>query len=290
MPSLILFGAHGQLGQCLAETALPAGWRLEAVPRARADITDAAAVAAALAACPDGGAVVNAAAYTAVDKAESEPEAAFAINRDGAAHVAAAAAAAGLPLIHISTDYVYDGEKRSPYQEDDAVAPRSVYGASKLAGEQAVRAATPRHVILRTAWLFSPHGHNFLKTMLRLGQERDRLTVVDDQTGCPTAATDLAAAIAALAPRLAADRGFGTFHYAGDDPVTWCGFARAILAGAARRGRRVAEVAAIPGSAYPTPACRPAYSVLSCRRLLETHGIAPSDWRAALDRHLDRLL
>jgi dTDP-4-dehydrorhamnose reductase len=287
--TLVVFGANGQLGRCLAETPLPEGWRLIGFGHGAADILDPAAVAAALKGI-DQGVVVNAAAYTAVDKAESEPDAAFALNRDGAGIVAAAAATAGLPVIHVSTDYVFDGSKTSPWTEDDPVAPLSVYGASKLAGEIAVRGANPRHAILRTSWLFSVHGANFLKTMLRLGAERPLLKVVADQHGCPTAAEDLAAIIVAIASHLAEGQGFGTFHCTGDEPTTWCGFAAAIMDSARKRGRQMAEVQPIPTADYPTPAVRPAYSVLSCLRLAEVHGVAAPPWRRAIEHCLDVLL
>jgi dTDP-4-dehydrorhamnose reductase len=193
-------------------------------------------------------------------------------------------------VIHFSTDYVFDGTKTSPYVEDDPVHPLSVYGASKLAGEEAVRAATARHLILRTAWVFAPFGGNFVRTMLRLAAERDSLKVVADQTGCPTPAHCLAETVLAVAPRLLAGDGFGTFHHAGAPAVSWHGFAAAIFERLAREGRKVPELAAITTDQYPTPAKRPACSVLSGAKLQTVHGIRPPDWREGLETCLTRLL
>ncbi len=288
-PVLAVFGTTGQLGRALAETAPPPGWRRLDLGRAQADITDPAAVAAALAGI-DCGVVVNAAAYTAVDRAESEPEAAFAVNRDGAGIVAAEAARRGLPLIHVSTDYVLDGAKATDYTEDDPPAPLSVYGASKAAGECAVRSRTAHCVIVRTAWLFGAHGRNFVRTILDLARRRELLTVVDDQVGCPTVAGDLAAAIVALAPRLLDGDGFGLFNCAGAEAASWYGLAQSVLAEAEARGIRVARLQPIPTTAYPLPARRPARSVLCCDRLAAVHGLRLPSWRQALGGVVERLL
>jgi dTDP-4-dehydrorhamnose reductase len=248
------------------------------------DVTDAEAVRRAVEQyAPD--VVVNAAAYTAVDRAESEPEAAFAVNRDGAAHCAEACAVAGIPLIHFSTDYVFDGTKGAPYTEDDAPNPLGVYGASKLVGEEAVRDRLDTHVILRTSWVFSAHGHNFVKTMLRLCRERDVLRVVADQHGNPTAARDLALAALRIARRaVTADRAaWGTYHLAGTPATTWHGLAEAVVAEARPHGPvRAERVEAIPTSDYPTPARRPADTRLDGERIERSWGIAPPDWRDAL--------
>jgi len=292
-PTLVVFGGGGQLGRALAALPPPLGWRRLDIPRDRADITDAAAVAAALAGI-EAGLVVNAAAFTAVDRAEAEAEAAFRVNRDGAANVAAAAAARGLACLHVSTDYVFDGAKRAPYVETDATAPLSVYGASKLAGELAVAQAASRHVILRTSWLFGAEGRNFARTILGLARCRDELGIVDDQLGCPTAAGDLAAAILAMAPRLAeapaGDPAFGLFHCCGDRPVTWYGFAQAVLAEAAALGIKVARLRPITTADYPLPARRPPYSVLSTTRLAAVHGIDGLNWRRAVGEYVPRYL
>jgi dTDP-4-dehydrorhamnose reductase len=290
--AVLVFGATGQIGRELVAQAWPAGIQAVGADRRTADIADRAAVGHAFARMrPD--LVVNAAAYTAVDKAEQEPARAFAVNRDGAANLAEACAAQSVPLIQLSTDYVFDGAKPAPYIEDDPVAPLGVYGASKAAGEAAIRTRLARHVILRTAWVFGVHGHNFVKTMLRLGTERAELRIVADQRGCPTEAADIARAIIRIAAALlrpdAAPR-FGTFHYAGAPATTWHGFAEAIFRRAAAHGRPVPKLAAIATADYPTPARRPANSMLATDKLERSYEIAPCDWQAALDRVLADLL
>lgn len=279
---LLVFGGGGQVGTALRRLRRP-GLTVTALTRADADLLRPESVAAAVRRFT-GDAVVNAAAYTAVDRAESEAETAFAVNRDGAAAVAAACAAVGLPLIHLSTDYVFDGTKPGPYVEDDPVNPLSVYGAGKAAGEEAVRAATDRHAILRTSWVFGGDGHNFVRTMLRVGETRDHLRVVDDQTGGPTAAADIAAAVAILARRMTDDPAVGgTFHFAGTPATTWCGFARAVFDERRRlTGAPPPRVDAIATVDYPTPARRPANSVLDVGRIAAVCGIAAPDWRPAL--------
>jgi len=257
------------------------------------DIASAESVAAAIAAHrPD--IVVNAAAYTAVDRAESEPALAYAINADGPAFLGAATAAAGIPVLHLSTDYVFDGAKGAPYTEADATNPLGIYGASKLAGEQRLHAANPRATTLRTAWVCSAHGANFVKTMLRLAADRPVLRVVADQHGAPTFAADLARAIVALLPRLVAapagDPCFGVFHYAGVPHTTWHGFATAIMAGLAARGHAAPTVEAITTADYPTPTRRPADGRLDTTRAATILGLAAPDWRPALADCLDRLL
>src|SRR6195256_2432767 len=222
---LLVPGAGGQVGRELSRLAWPADYRVATFDRAEVDITRKDAVTAAFdRERPD--IVINAAAYTAVDRAESEPDAAWAGNCAGPGYLAAACRSAGIPLIHISTDYVFDGSKKGPYREDDPVKPLGVYGRSKEAGDRAVREALAEHVILRTAWVYSAHGHNFVKTMLRLGGERPVLRVVADQTGSPTSAADIAAAIAGVVRRIAAGgRHWGTYHFVGAGAVTWHGFA-----------------------------------------------------------------
>jgi dTDP-4-dehydrorhamnose reductase len=293
---LLVLGAGGQVGRELCRLAWPAGYRLAAFDRDGVDITEREPVFAAVAReRPD--VVVNAAAYTAVDRAESEPERAWAGNCAGPANLAAACSDAGIPLIHISTDYVFDGGKAGPYREDDPVSPLGVYGASKEAGDRAVREAQRRHVILRTAWVYSAHGHNFVKTMLRLAVglqptglsrgERPVLRVVADQQGSPTGAADIAAAIATVVQRIAdGNTSWGTYHFTGAGAVTWHGFAEAIFELAAQRnafgGGPPPRVDAITTADYPTPARRPANSVLDCTRIGEAFGIVPRPWRAAL--------
>jgi dTDP-4-dehydrorhamnose reductase len=289
---ILVLGGAGQVGTELQAVSWPAGVTIHAPGRSELDITDADAVAAAL----DGRAyraVINTAAYTAVDKAESEVVAAWRLNALAPAILAAATAGRTIPLVHVSTDYVFAGTKpEGAYAPDEPIDPQSVYGASKAAGELAVRTGNPRHAIVRTAWVVSPHRGNFVKTMLRLAGERDALTVVNDQHGCPTSAADLAAALAEIAQRLATDEGAptGTFHCVNAGDTTWCGFAEAIVAGSARRGGRAVPVNGIPTSAYPTPARRPANSRLSTASLTEAYGLQPRPWQAALDDILDRLV
>jgi dTDP-4-dehydrorhamnose reductase len=287
----LVTGANGQLGSELMRRVQRYGVTPTGLTIAELDITDARAVRQTVS--QSGAAVVvNAAAYTAVDKAESETAPAYAVNRDGTAHLAAACAAANIPFIHVSTDYVFDGTKASPYTEDDPVHPVSVYGASKEAGEQALRNTWSRHVILRTAWVYSVFGHNFVKTMLRLARERDSLRVVADQRGCPTAAGDLAEAILRIVQRIKSgdEISWGTYHYCGAGSTTWHGFAEAIVQLAAPALGRTVPVIPITTADYPTPAKRPANSVLDCSRIRERFGIRPRPWREALKEVVDELL
>ena len=237
--------------------------------------------------------VVNADAYTAVDKAEQDADAAYRANRDGPAELARLCAAAGIPLIHVSTDYVYDGAKGEPYVETDPVAPQGVYGASKLAGEQAVLNTCPSAAVLRTSWVYAPTGRNFVRTMLNLGKTRDRLTVVADQKGCPTTAGDLAAAILEIAARIAAtgwqDAYSGVFHAAGTGWTTWHGLATAVFAEAARHGAPTPRVDPITTAEYPTAAKRPADSRLDCTKLAEVFAVRLPEWRPSLARTIDTI-
>jgi dTDP-4-dehydrorhamnose reductase len=286
---ILLCGAGGQVGTELCRLAPERGWRLIATDRPVLDIIDRAAVDTAIRSeRPE--IVINAAAYTAVDRAESEPAEAWAINCDGPRNLAAACHAAGIPLVHISTDYVFDGTKQGPYVESDPVNPLGIYGQSKEASERAVRDAHPEHVILRTAWLYSAHGHNFVKTMLRLADTHPSLRVVADQRGSPTSATDIAAAIATIAVRITSGTGlWGTYHFAGAGEVTWHGFAEAIYAAAEPWRGPPPTVAPIATTEYPTPARRPANSVLDCRRIGAAYGIMPRPWRDALGEVLREL-
>jgi dTDP-4-dehydrorhamnose reductase len=259
---ILITGAGGMLGLDLQAAARTAAHDTVALTRAELDVTDAAAVRAAVAdARPD--VVIGCAAWTNVDGAESDPQAAQAVNGAGAGHVAAAAAACGAWTIHVSTDYVFDGSKRTPYLESDPVAPLSEYGRSKLAGERAVAEQAPRaHTIVRTAWLFGAHGSCFPKTMLRLAAERDELAVVCDQIGSPTFTGHLAAALVGLAEQR--ERTLGLVHLAASGECSWCEFARAVLAaGTDTAGSRVRPITTAD---YPTPARRPAYSVLRSER------------------------
>jgi dTDP-4-dehydrorhamnose reductase len=275
-------GGSGQVGTGLAR-ANRGRFTLAMPPRGELDLASPDAIAQIVAA-HDWAAIVNCAAYTAVDKAESEPDAAFAINAAAPAAFAEAAARRGIPLLHVSTDYVFDGSKPAPYTEADPVAPLGVYGASKEAGERAVRAAHPGALILRTAWVVSPWGHNFVKTMLRLGRERAVLRVVDDQRGCPTGAADIAETLLTLAERLIARQGpGGTYHFVNAGEATWYELATALFARVAATGQPTPRIEPIPTSAYPTPARRPANSRLSTAKIARDHGIVARGWPAMLD-------
>ena len=279
---LLVLGAGGQVGRELCRLRWPTGYSITALDRPGIDIADRDAVFG-LVDCERPDCVINAAAYTAVDRAESEPDAAWATNCTGPAHLAAACREAAIALIHLSTDYVYDGSKPGPYVEDDPVNPLGAYGYSKEAGDRAIRQALREHVILRTAWVYSAHGHNFVKTMLRLAAERPVLRVVADQTGSPTGAADIAAAIRDIVRQIVGgNTQWGTYHFTGAGAVTWHGFAEAIFAEAAPWCGSPPRVEAITTAEYPTPARRPANSVLDCAKLRETFGIAPRPWRAAL--------
>lgn len=276
---LLVFGTTGQVGRELARRAASHGVEVIAVGRDAADLC-APETCARLIAEAEADAVINAAAYTAVDKAESEPEIAQAVNAEAPGAMARAAARRHLPFLHISTDYVFDGTPGPAWREDDPTGPLGVYGTSKLAGEAQVRDAGGPHAILRTAWVFSAHGNNFLKTMLRLGAERDALRVVEDQRGGPTPAAAIADALIVMAGALAAGRAqAGTWHFTGAPAVSWADFARAIFAA---RGGKVPDVEGIPGSAWPTPARRPLNSVLDCTAIRRDFGIEQPDWREAV--------
>jgi dTDP-4-dehydrorhamnose reductase len=289
---ILVIGRTGQVAHELTRGAWPADFVVDFVGRPEIDLgRPNEARNAVIAARP--AIVVNAAAYTAVDAAQKNVDEAFAINRHGPAALAAACREIGAPLIHYSTDYVFDGTKKSPYVEDDCINPFSVYGASKAAGEAAIRARLDRHVILRTSWVYSATGNNFVKTMLRLGAERDGLTVIDDQIGSPTAAADIAGATIAICTALAAGKedGFGTFHFTGGGTTSWYGFAQEVFAGAERRGAKTrAVVQPIPAKDYPTPTPRPTNSALDCGRIARVHGVVARPWQAALSACLDELI
>lgn len=283
-------GREGQVAQSLAERAGTAH-EVVLVGRPGLDLADAASVMPALAeARPD--LIVSAAAYTAVDQAEDEPALAHAVNGAGAGAVAAAAARLGVPVVHLSTDYVFDGGKDGDYVETDPTGPIGVYGASKLAGEHAVAAATPRHAILRTAWVYSPFGKNFVRTMLRIAETRDELTVVADQHGNPTSALDIADAILHAAPQLVSGSSdvFGVFHLAGTGTTSWAGFARRIFAASAAAGGPSARVRDITTADYPTKARRPANSRLSSARFTGVFGFAMPAWEDSTDTVVRRLI
>jgi dTDP-4-dehydrorhamnose reductase len=288
---VLIVGAAGQVGVELTRAAWPEGTFVGGVDVDTVDITRAADIARVVRESR-ADAVVNVAAYTAVDKAESEPATARAVNDDGARHVAAAAHAIGAVCVHFSTDYVFDGTKTGAYVERDPVAPASVYGATKEAGERAVRAACGRHIVFRTSWVYGVHGQNFVKTMLRLQREREVLRVVGDQHGCPSEASELAEAvvrICAIATRPAFEA-FGTYHVAGLGETTWHGLATEVIACGVAHGRPARRVDAITTAEYPTPARRPANSVLDCTRAVETFGIVRRPWRASVARVVDAIV
>ena len=285
---ILVFGANGQVGRELTTRArgLAVGF-----DRASVDICVEAEVQQAVRDHAPAS-IINAAAYTAVDRAETEPDEALRVNRDGAAILAETAASAGVPIIHLSTDYVFDGTKGTPYSEDDPVAPLGVYGLSKAEGERAVREICPRHLILRTAWVYSPFGTNFVRTMLRLAAKRPELQIVNDQTGCPTAAADIAATILAVITK-ARQPGFtewGTYHYRGGDVVTWYAFATLIFEVATRYGQKAPRLVPISTADYPTPALRPAYSVLAVDKVERVFGIRSRPLSESLRECLDILL
>lgn len=272
--TLLIFGKTGQVAQELARRAPDAQF----AGRETADLTDPAACAALIRQLHPS-AVINAAAYTAVDKAESDAATAQLVNADAPAAMAAACAELGIPFVHISTDYVFDGSGDTARAEDAPTAPLGVYGQTKLDGERAVQAAAGQYAIMRTSWVFSAHGNNFVKTMLRFGAERDRLTIVADQIGGPTASADIAAAALSMAATMRADatKG-GIYHFAGAPDVSWADFAREIFA----QSDLAPEVVDIPSSDYPTPAKRPLNSRLDCAAITRDFGIARPNWRVSL--------
>ena len=285
---VLLTGRDGQVARSLLEKAesLP---DMELIPAGRpeVDLAEPGSVARVIrAVSPD--LVINAAAYTAVDQAEDEPELAFRINAEAAGEAAAAARAVNAAILQLSTDYVFDGQARVPYKEDAATNPLSVYGASKLAGEDAVRAANPDHLILRTAWVYSPFGRNFVRTIVAAARDRDSLNVVDDQHGSPTSALDLADAIIAIAANWPLDSG-RIYHLAGSGSASWFGLASEVMANCRRLGLPAADVKPIATADWPTKAARPLYAVLDCAAIERDLGIRLPDWRQSVAATVERL-
>jgi dTDP-4-dehydrorhamnose reductase len=285
-------GGTGQVGKEIRALAPQKAIDIVAPAHGEVDLQDASAIASNIASAP-WSAVINAAAYTDVDRAESEEAAAFANNADAPTQLAAETGGRGIPLVHISTDYVFDGRKGAPYVEQDEVAPLNAYGRSKLAGELGVRAVNPRHVILRTSWVYSPYRKNFVRTILRFAAEHDRLTIVADQRGCPTAASDIAAACLDIAMRCESvpERApYGIFHFAGAGEATRFEFAKAIVDMSAGRTGRTPQIVPIRTADYPTPVARAADTRLDCSLIWRAYGIKPRPWREALQETIDRLL
>lgn len=295
-PRIVVTGSAGMLGAETVGALRRAGFRAVGLSRSVMDIARPESVRSALGAMDAVDLVINCAAYTAVDKAESEPGAAFAVNRDGAANLAGECARLGIPLIHISTDYVFDGKSRLPYKEEHPVNPVNVYGLSKEQGEAAIRRGIGRHIIVRTSWLYGAGGRNFVKTILGLGMERDELRVVCDQHGCPTWSSDLADCLVRLAEGVSGNSGgvgWGTYHFCGKGVATWYEFASAVLAEAQRRKPRpggMAKVLPVATGAYPTAAARPQYSVLDCGKIEAVFGVRPPAWEKSLERLIEELL
>jgi len=288
---ILIVGSNGQLGWELCRQGKDRGLDLIPLDLPEFDITDKSAVFDTVTRS-NADIVINAAAYTAVDRAESEIDIAFAVNRDGPSYLASTCAKVHIPLIHVSTDYVFDGCKKGAYLETDLSAPVGVYGKSKAEGEEEVRRNLKEHIIIRTSWLCGVHGNNFVKTMLHLAREREELRVVDDQHGCPTFAVDLAEAILTIASLI--ERGenisWGTYHYGGGGSTTWYGFASKIFEIAKEYNTlKLKKVIPITTSEYPTPAKRPANSVLDCTLLKRNFGISPKPWEDSLSRMITEL-
>ena len=282
---LLVIGAQGQVGSelCLLDSAEV---QIMGMARHELDITNAKQVNEVITKQqPDF--VVNASAYTAVDKAEEESDLAYAVNSEGPKNLARSCVDNSIPLIHISTDYVFDGNATTPYKEDDTTNPVNIYGKSKLSGEEVVRDICPQHIILRTSWVFGRYGNNFVKTMLRLGKERESLSVVSDQEGCPTAAHDIAEAVLKVCKKLEKtenrDMLWGTYHFSGSPMTNWFSFAQATFEVAVEYGLKTPKLNAIPTSGYPTPAKRPQYTVLDCHKIEHNFDIASPDWQKALN-------
>lgn len=289
--NLLIIGAKGQLGIDLMARAQQHGWHTTGVDLPECDITSQKSLEQIFEQAGSVAAVINAAAYTAVDQAESEAEAAYAVNRDGPENLAQLCRQKGVPLVHISTDYVFKGMQTRPYRPSDLIDPMGVYGQSKADGELAVRENCVQHVIVRTSWLFGLHGSNFVKTMLRLGKEREVVKVVDDQIGSPTYACDLADALIKVAAHVTQHQtGWGTHHFCNAGALTWYAFARKIMALArSHEHLRVKEVIPILAAHYPTPAPRPHYSVLDCSSLEQTFAVSRRPWESALQEMLTAL-
>ncbi len=289
--TILIIGCKGQVGTelCIQMEKLKTGFISVDLPEI--DITDPFSVEKYMG-LPQVQLVINAAAYTAVDKAESDPENAFAVNAKGPGLIAQFCKNKNIPFIHISTDYVFDGTKNSPYLENDTVSPAGVYGKSKAEGDALIQRILEKHVIIRTSWLCSAHGANFVKTMLRMGREKETIKVVNDQKGCPTFASDLAEAIITITDRYFENKDlpWGIYHYCGKGETTWFAFAEQIFTLAGRNHTfKLKSLLPIPTSEYPTPTRRPMNSVLNCTKIMENFGIQPKPWKESLEKTLTDL-
>ncbi|MCB1782501.1 MAG: dTDP-4-dehydrorhamnose reductase [Alphaproteobacteria bacterium] len=296
--NIIILGANGQLGHSMKAMAQQEKNSLNLFPlsREQCDITCPHKIRSRLVSLKEDNScrvVINAAAWTNVDKAEEYPEEAQKVNGEGAGNIAKIAAELEMPIIHISTDYVFNGKKNAPYTEEDKVNPISVYGTSKEAGEQAVRKYAPHHIILRTSWLFSAYGRNFLKTMVSLAEQKNTLKIVSDQIGTPTYAGNLSATIKAIAVQAEQNNfnGWGTYHYADSPVASWYDLALYIMDELKRRGLKTPhEIVPITSQEYPTAAQRPAYSALSCKKIKDVFGVSQGSWKDGVSKALDNLL
>lgn len=292
MMKILIYGANGQLGWELVRRFKKLGVDAVGLDLPGYDISDEMQVRSVVKdEKPD--IIINASAYTAVDQAEKETETAFKVNKDGPGYLAQACSDVHIPLIHVSTDYVFDGQSSKPYLEDDPVHPMGVYGESKEAGESEVRKWLPEHVIIRTSWFYGIHGNNFVKTMLRLGKENERIKVVDDQYGCPTFAGDLAKTIIKIVASFKKNGRlpWGTYHYCGQGITTWYGFAEKIFELAEQYiPLKVTELLPITTDDYPTLAKRPAYSALNCEKIEQAFGISVQPWQQSLEKMIEALL
>lgn len=288
---ILLTGAQGQVGQAVVQASKNLSIELIACDRQSLDITQKDTIKQLISTIqPD--VIINAAAYTAVDRAETEIESAFAINALGPAYLAEVCKTYGIPLLHLSTDYVFNGKASKPYQVHHKIAPLGVYGQSKWEGEEAIRKIHEKHLILRVSWVFGEYGNNFVKTMLRLFQEREEVHIVNDQQGCPTYASDIAEILLSLSQQLIGSRDkYGTYHYCGTPKTTWYKFAQAIYQQAKKYiPLTVKSILPIMTADYPTPAVRPKYSVLDCQRFINEFKIHPTEWEQGLNKMLHTLL
>jgi dTDP-4-dehydrorhamnose reductase len=286
---ILVLGCKGQLGRCLNDQLVNTEHEVIYTSREQIDIAGFEVTKSKiLKFSPD--LIINATAYTAVDKAEEDQKTANLINHLAVKNVADICNQLGCWLIHVSTDYVFDGNSKVPYREDDQTNPQGVYGETKLKGELAIQASGCKHIILRTAWVFSEYGNNFLKTMLRLGAERDELSIVGDQMGCPTYAQDIARSIVDIVPKLNSRESNGIYHYCGDQPCSWYDFANAIFDQAMTNNLKIPSIVnSIETSAYPTPAKRPAFSVLDCSKIENDFGVYASNWHDGIGQVISKL-